>query len=144
MPDVKIYQEPDGGNVTIENGITELDDGLASAAYLSMFGGNEDDTGQADDPNEWWGNLLEDDTARMYRGETETVLRNLPSIPASLRKVEEAMRRDLAWFLSSNIASSVTAEASIPGVDKVRLVVTIEANGNESQFEYVENWKATR
>lgn len=144
MPDVKIYQEPDGGNVTIENGITELDDGLASAAYLSMFGGNEDDTGAANDPNEWWGNQLEDDTARMYRGETETTLRNLPAIPASLRKVEEAMRRDLAWFLSSNIASSVTAEASIPGVDRVRLVVTIKAEGNESQFEYVENWKATR
>lgn len=144
MPDVKIYQEPDGGNVTIENGITELDDGLASAAYLSMFGGNEDDTGAANDPNEWWGNQLEGDTARMYRGETETTLRNLPAIPASLRKVEEAMRRDLAWFLSSNIASSVTAEASIPRVDRVRLVVTIKAEGNESQFEYVENWKATR
>ncbi len=140
--DVLIYQTPDDGDITVENGITEMTPGFETAVYLSMFGGNEDDTGATGDPKEWWGDLLDEDPSRHYRGETETILQNLPAVSGNLRKVEEAARRDLKWLLDSNAASSVAVSAGMPGVDRVALVVTVEANGTESQFEYVENWKA--
>jgi hypothetical protein len=45
MTDVLIEQSDDGGEVTIESGLVTLTDDFRSAAYLSLFGGNEDDNG---------------------------------------------------------------------------------------------------
>ncbi len=142
--DVKIYQTQNDGDIVVENGITEMTPGFDSAVYLSMFGGNEADEGGSDDPNQWWGDILDADPARHYRGETETTLLNLPAVPASLLRVEEAAKRDLKWLTDTRAASTVTVSATMPGVDRIGLTVTVQADGIESQFEYVENWKASR
>lgn len=140
--DVLIYQTPNDGDITVENGITEMTPGFSSAVYLSMFGGNEADGGGSDDPNEWWGDLLDVDPSRHYRGETETALLNMAAVPANLLKVQEAAKRDLQWLLDTNAASTVEVTATMPGLNRVALSVVVEADGIESQFEYVENWKA--
>ncbi len=140
--DVLLFQTDDDGEINVENGIVEMSGGLETAAYLSLFGGNEDDDGRDSNPNTWWGNLDEVDPVRQYRSETQNLLQSIPAIPGNLRRIEDAATRDLAWFIEKKVASTVSVEASIPGVNRVKITVKIEANGVESSFDFVENWKA--
>lgn len=141
--DVKLFQTNDDGDITIVNGVVEMSGGLETAAYLSLFGGNEDDDGRTDNPANWWGNLDEVDPVRQYRSETQHLLQAIPATSGNLRRIEDAAVRDLAWFLDRRVASSVAVEASIPAVNRVQINIDIEANGEESSFEFTENWKAT-
>lgn len=140
--DVLIYQTPDDGDITVERGLVELSAGLESAAYLSLFGGNEEDDGREGNRQQWWGNLTEERPERRYRSETQHLLRSIPPIPANLRRIEEAAGRDLAWFVTVGAASSVSVSASMPGLNKVRLVVKFEADAAPPALEFIENWKA--
>ena len=140
--DVLLFQTDNDGDIVAEGGLVEMTGGLETAAYLSLFGGNEDDDGREDNPGTWWGNTLESLPERQYRGETQYLLRSLPAIPANLLRLEEAAKRDLSWFVSVGAATSITARASMPGVNRVRLLIIIEARGTVTQTEYLENWRA--
>lgn len=140
--DVLLFQTTDDGEIEVEDGTVTLSGGLETAAYLSLFGGNEQDSGRPDDPLTWWGNIDEGRQERRYRSETQHLLRAIPAIPANLRRIEQAAERDLAWMVSVNAATAVSATASMPGRNRVRLVVRIEADGAPSIIEYFENWKA--
>lgn len=140
--DVLLFQTTDNGEINVSGGLVEMSGGLETAAYLSLFGGNEDDDGRDNSTLSWWGNSDETEGSRQYRSETQNLLRSIAAVPANLRRIEDAARRDLAWFLSDNIASKITVTASMPGLNKVRIIIDIEAVGEESQFDFVENWKA--
>ena len=140
--DVLLFQTTDDGEIEVEDGTVTLSGGLETAAYLSLFGGNEQDSGRPDDPLTWWGNIDEGRPERRYRSETQYLLRAIPAIPANLRRIEQAAERDQAWMVSVNAATSVSATASMPGRNRVRLVLRIEADGIPSIIEYFENWKA--
>ncbi len=139
--DVRLYQILDDGDIVIEDGIAEMNGGLGTAAYLSLFGGNEDDNGRPDNSFQWWGNFIEIDPSKRYTSELQNLMQSLPLITGNLRRIEDAATRDLKWFLTENIASNVEVEASIPGVNKVDISVRIEANGQESTFQFTENWR---
>jgi phage gp46-like protein len=140
--DVLLFQTDDDGEINVVNGIVEMSGGLETAAYLSLFGGNEDDDGSDDNALTWWANLDEVDPVRQYRSETQNLLQSIPATTGNLRRIEDAANRDLSWFVEQSIASSLTVEASIPSVNRVKITVNIEAVGEESTFEFVENWKA--
>lgn len=140
--DVKLFQTTNDGDISVTGGIVAMSGGLETAAYLSLFGGNENDDGRPDNVLNWWGNIGEDDLSRKYRSETQNLLRALPATTHNLLRVEDAANIDLAWFLTEKVASSVTVTVGIPGINKIRIVVDIEANGVESTFEFTENWKA--
>lgn len=116
--------------------------GLETSAYLSLFGGNEDDDGRGDNPANWWANIGEEDPAREYHSETQNLLQALAATTGNLRRIEDAANRDLAWFITDKVASSVNVAASIPGINRIKLTIDIEARGEETSFEFVENWKA--
>lgn len=140
--DVLLYQTNDNGDINVVGGLVALSGGLETAAYLSLFGGNEQDDGRADNPLQYWGNLNETEAEKQYRSETQYLLRSIPAIPANLRRIEDAAERDLAWMVSARAATSVSVSASMPGRNKVRLAVTINAEGDPANLEYIENWKA--
>lgn len=141
--DVKLFQTTDEGEITVEGGVVEMSGGLETSAYLSLFGGNEDDDGLQESSATYWGNLDETEPSREYRSETQHLLQALPATPNNLKRIKAAAERDLDWFLSESVASSVVVAVSMPGVNKIKLVIDIEARGEESRFEFVENWKAT-
>lgn len=140
--DVLLFQTNDDGEINVENGIVEMSGGLESAAYLSLFGGNEQDDGRLGSEETWWGNVIEPVLTRRQRSETQYLLRSLPLTSFNLPRVQDAATRDLAWFLTDNVASSVTVLASIPKANTLNLIITIEAKGEESRFEFTQNWKA--
>ncbi len=142
--DVLLFQTTNGGDIIAENGTVAMSGGLETAAYLSMFGGNEDDDGLADNSFNWWGNIDQFDSARQYHSKTQNLLQSIPATSGNLRRIEDAAKRDLRWFIESNVANKVEVTARITAPNEINLSVVIEAQGEESMFEYVENWKAVR
>ena len=140
--DVFLAQTVDDGEIDVINGLVTMSGGLDTAAYLSLFGGNEADDGRASNPANWWGNIDETRPARQYRSETQNLLTGLPATTGNMLRIEDAVRRDLDWFLSENIASLIEVDVTIPELNKVNISVRIEADGLETRFNFVENWKA--
>lgn len=141
MTDVRLFQTNDGGEVSFVNGSPVLSqDGYESAVYLSLFGGNEKDSGiDGDKPRQWWGNLSESDPARTYRSETQNLLRSLPATAGNLKRVEDAANRDLAWMLE-DVADAVVAQVSIPRLNAVQIDISVEIDGTRAQFTFGQPW----
>lgn len=136
MSDVALVQSDDGGEITIENGIAEMSEGLYSATYLSLFGGNADDSGrQGDDRKQWWGNLGETEPSKQYRSETQNLLRGLPLNTGNMSRIREAAERDLAWMLQS-LATDVDVGISMPALNTITIRVLITIDDKVFPFEF--------
>jgi len=140
--DVILFQTVDGGEIRYTDGLAQMDGGLQTYAYLSLFGGNFDDNGIADNKSTWWGNLGEDEEMQ-YRSETQNLLEGIPAIPANLRRIEDAATRDLSGFITNAIASSVSVEATIPGINRIKLSIDIDADSEKTNIVFELNWKAS-
>lgn len=142
MTDVRIFHAPDGGNIEMLNGVFTMNDGLEGSAYLSLFGGNERDSGrEADDALQWWGNRGELDPARQYRSETQNLLRDIPATSGNLQRIEDAAERDLAWMKDA-FATQVAARATMPAVNRVALAIAIDVDGITYKFDFTQQWGA--
>ena len=138
-----LYQTDDGGDVTVTGGVMAMDGGLGTTVYLSLFGGNEDDPGGSDAGSSWWANLSETDPVDWYRSETQHLLQALAATSENLRRVEDAVNRDLAWLVTEGVASTVSATAAIPQLNKIHIAVSVVARGLATDFAFIENWKAS-
>jgi phage gp46-like protein len=137
MTDVLLRHQPDGGNIDCVNGQLLMSDGLETAAYLSIFGGNELDSGADGDAlREWWGNKIERIEARKYRSRFQNLMASLPLVPGNLARLEEAAALDLTWFVDEGIATYVNVDASIPALNTVKLDVLIVVDGVNHRFEF--------
>jgi len=134
--DILLFQTVDEGEINVENGLIQMSRGLETAAYLALFGGNEDDPGGSDTTLSWWGNVDETDPAEQYRSETQNLIDGLPATASNLRRIEDASNRDLAFFVDKGIASEVVAVATIPGLNKLKIAIAID----QQQFDFIINW----
>ncbi len=124
MSDVLLFQTSDGGEVTFVGGEPMLTDGLDVAAYLSLFGGNEQDPGLPGDASlSWWGNVGEP-IDRQYRSETQYLLRDLPVTAANRQRVEDAVDRDLDW-MRTTLQATLTISVTIPALNTWGIAVDI-------------------
>jgi len=141
VADVLIYQINDDGEIEYREGRVSIDeDGLASAAFLSLFGGNEDDSGLTeDDPREWWANKIETDDAQKYRSQFQHLVQALPAISANLRRLEDAAAADLAWMTES-LVDSVTVAVSIPKLNRVKTEITFEVRNKIFKVAFEAPW----
>ena len=140
MTDVLLFQSDDGGNVRFENGQAVPADGLETTVYLSLFGGNERDSGGTDGEElQWWGNLIEEEDDRKYRSETQYLLRSIPAITGNLVRIQDAVERDLAWL--SVIASEVSVSVTMPGVNSVRIEINVTIDDREFNYVFSEAWR---
>lgn len=138
MSDVRIFQTVDGGEITCNAGQIVIDDGLDTAVFLSLFGGNDDDSGlEGDDPRQWWGNTIETEATQKHRSLTQNLLRGLPLIPANLLRIEDAAMTDLAWMTETELASFVSASASMPALNTVKLTIKAEIQSKPFEESFV-------
>lgn len=140
--DVRLFQTVDGGEIEVVEGLVSMGGGLASAVYLSLLGGNENDSTRDGDPANWWGNLTEQ-PARQYRSQFQYLLARLPAIPANLRRLEDAVLRDLEWMTDTGAATELDVSASMPGPKQVKIVLNIESVGEVAELSFTENWRAS-
>lgn len=141
MPDVRLYQAPDGGEVDWKNGEPLTADGLESATYLSLFGGNQEDSGLTDgESKQWWANFEIPVPEQRMRSELQSLLAGMPATPANLRRAEDAALNDLAWMVKE-LEAKVTVEASLPAVEQLGLRVAIEiGNTKYDPFDFTSSW----
>jgi len=76
--------------------------------------------------------------------ETQRIIDGLPSTSGNLLVLQEAANRDLAFFITEKIASSVVVIARLIAPKRVKFDFNIEANGEKNQFDFTENWEATQ
>lgn len=137
MTDVRLFQTNDGGEISMENGIVEMDDGRYTAVYLALFGGNEDDPGGEDTTLQWWGNLLDVDSVRKYRSRTQHVLEGLPATTGNLKRILEAVTADLADLVEGGYLETPEISVSIPKVNSVTITIEIPIG----VLEYTVPWE---
>lgn len=141
--DVLLFQTADGGNITIEtNQDVQLTGGFETDFFLSLFGGNEDDDVSVSSKKSWWANLLEDDPAFQFRSRTQNLLISLPLVSGNLRKIEDAVKRDLQSYIDIGAVETIDTEVSITGPRRVKIVITIQANGESITITFLANWQA--
>lgn len=141
--DVRLFHEPDGGEIKCEGGIIELTQAPDTAAYLSMLGGNEDDSALADgDREQWWANFEELDRRRHQRSRTQFVLDGFPCTPENLSILEDAVRTDLAWMVDE-LGAAITVSASIAGINRAVVAGSIDIAGTKYPFRIPAPWGAT-
>jgi len=141
--DVILYQSLDDGEIEVVNGVVTMDGGLQTTVYISLFGGNFQDDGLPENQFIWWGNKLETESDSKLRSETQNLLRGIPATSSNLLRIEQAVLRDLAWMITRRVANEIVVDVTIPALNKIKIVVTINAIGPESSFEFVENWRAS-
>lgn len=137
MTDVLLYQTNDGGEINVVNGVVEMSGGLETMLYLCMFGGNFDDDGSQNSPNNWWGNVDEPDPAEHYRSKTQNLLRSIPLTTSNLLRIKDAVKSDISTIPADEVQVSV----SIPGLDQVLIEIEVTADGSKQNFTYLENWR---
>lgn len=137
--DVKLYQTNNDGEIDINNGIVTMSSDLKTTVYLSLFGGNENDDGSAKSNLFWWGNLTESNRLeRQYRSKTQYILKSLPFSTANLKKLEDAIRIDLAWMLEQKIISSLKITLQVLDVTRLHIIIDIIVQGQEFQIFFTE------
>ena len=89
---VQLEHTLDGGRLV--SGTNEL----FSAVYMSLFGGNLEDSGRPTDPLTWWANRYLS-AEKQRRSETQFILLRAPAITESLTQtLTKAIERDIAWI----------------------------------------------
>jgi phage gp46-like protein len=139
MIDVLLRQTQNDGDVIFANGTLTLDNTLSTAVYLSLFGGNQDDDVSQNSAKQFWGNFLFTDTDFWYRSETQYLLYDAPLTSAVLLKIEEAVKRDLAWLLRNNLVKDIEVSASIIAIDTVKIIVNIDTTKIGYEVRYGDN-----
>jgi phage gp46-like protein len=130
--DVQIVHTADGGAITFRSGQPDMEQGLATAVYISLY----TDLG-------WWGNAVAGDGEEVG-SECEATERK-PLVNRTRQDYEEAARQALAWMVSAGVAKSVTAEAVISGINRADLAVRIEEpDGTVATLRYRVNWQGQR
>lgn len=87
--------------------------GPDTAAYLSLFGGNEDGS-------TWWGDYLEEDPLRHESSQFQALTVSLPITGPNVQRMRDAASNDLAWCVGQ-FASDVAVSISVPAVNRIGL-----------------------
>jgi hypothetical protein len=141
--DVLTVSTLDGANINVENGIVEMTIGFDTAVYLSLLGGNQEDDGtEATKNKEWWGNKLEDNNPdRKLTSRFQNIIYGLPATPGNLRKLDDAGKQDLQWFIILNIADEIDFDLRLLEKNRLNISVILWKDKNKlSETKYSLNW----
>ncbi len=112
MSDVLLQLTADGPAIQVKDGYVTQTEGFETAVVLSLFGGNIDGS-------DWWGDLDNPRTTEHNRSITGPLIQGLPLTPENLRRVEDAVRTDLAPLGAPDLSVSAT----FGGVNKLNIAV---------------------
>jgi phage gp46-like protein len=134
--DVLLVETPDGGDFIMEDGIIMADTNYSTAIYLSLFGGNKDDSGVVKTNKTWWGNTLRG-TKKNEKliSRFQYIIRSMPLTVKNIRKVEDAAALDLAWMVEEGLVDKVETSGSTQGKNRFHLDISLIKSGT-SIFEY--------
>lgn len=127
--DVLLFQTVDDGNISIENGITQMTGGLETAVYLSLFA-----------PEDWYGNDTIDDINEEMRARTESIIRNKPQTSKNYQLLDQAIQLDLKWLTDQNHADKIETSVSAAALNRVNINITITQDSNDLNLTIPIEW----
>ena len=140
--DILLFNTQDGGEINFVNGQPEMTSGFETMIFLCLFGGNFEDDGLDGNKQTWWGNYNEGNPDRRYISRFQNLARGLPLTSGNLRRLEDAALSDLNVFKTEKIASEVSAVASIPARNHLKLSVSVVgSSGETSSVDFLLNWQ---
>ena len=137
--DVLLFQTVDDGEIAVTDGIVSMTNGFETAVYLSLFGGNDDDSGRADDDLTWWGNIGARDPDERMVSQTQNMMRGLPVTSGSLPSIRNAIKNDLSWM--SKYVENMEITLAIPGPKRIDIRIRFDFNGAPVTLNYTQNWE---
>jgi phage gp46-like protein len=127
--DVHLFNNENGGDINITNGIMELDSGLSTSVYISLFSSKN-----------WWGNLINNDDQQL-KSDLNTILSRKLNNQTRLDAIVFA-KRALDWMIEQNIAKTIDVEGTIPRVETLLLEIIITQPDEEQiNLKYEINWQ---
>jgi phage gp46-like protein len=128
--DLLLFDTPDGGDVNIVNGVFVNDRAFNTAVYLSLFGGNKDDTGKVKNRKTWWGNTLDGvaENEKMI-SRFQAIIDGLPMSSKNIQEAETAASLDLKWISDEGMADKIEVSGTPASRNKFHLYVNIKTSG---------------
>ena len=142
--DVLIFSTLDGADIDIENGIVKMTEGFETAVYLSLLGGNAEDDGTlATKKKEWWGNKLESNNPeKKLTSRFNNIITGLPATPANLKKIDEAAKQDLSWFISEKIVDKLEIDSNLSNKNRLDIKIILWKDKEKlCETKYSINWE---
>ena len=142
--DLLLIDTPDGGDIAIENGLIFDDPAFNTAVYLSLFGGNKEDSGKVKNCKTWWGNTLggiAENEKLVSR--FQSIIAGLPMTTKNIVEAETAASLDLKWIIDEGIGEKITVSGNASGHNTFTLRVAVQLDGeNRYKNDFSLLWKA--
>ena len=129
--DVYLFNTVDGGDISVNDGITLMTPGLETAVYLSLFGDNT-----------WWGNDSIDDINEMQSSETIKLVNGQPQTTKNLTLMQQANEKDLSWLVGT-YANSVSSNVVSESLNRVKINIEISQDSGNLNLTFPLEWSAS-
>jgi len=142
--DLLLVDTPDGGDIIITDGLITSDRAIATAVYLSLFGGNQDDNGKTKNKRTWWGNTLRGVSENQKLvSRFQAIIFGMPMTTKNILDAEEAAKLDLNWMIAEKLCDEITADGRAVSNNRFKLTIQIKSKGKTIYSgEFSIPWKA--
>lgn len=146
MLNFSLYEDGNGGQLVLRNNEIIQSSSLATLAYIAMFGGNiEAETQKENAPGElkfdWWGNDSNKPSTTWINSQTERTLRGIDLSSSSLFAIQQAVENDVKQL---DEFGDVIVDVTFPGLNKIKIVITITEPSIKKNTRLSLVWDATR
>lgn len=105
--DVLLYQGDDGGEINVENGITEMTQLYDTFIYLILCGSNEDDNNTSETEREQYCGNEDEPAENKLRGKLNYLLKNRPINSETIREIRDAAADDITSGFGAMLKSVI-------------------------------------
>ena len=146
--DLELLENGNGGDLVKKPKDLSVINGFQNMAYLALFGGNPNHSTPVTRPDnkrmfDWWGNslLFRDNQKVQFNSLTEQTLYDVAVTSSGVAKVEQSVKRDLAFMMEfANLEISVLVISD----NEIEIKVLIDQPSNEQNKLFVYIWDSTK
>lgn len=131
--DISLFDELDGGEISVVNGEPKMDGGFESSVYIALEGHENDKL-----------NWMDEYTTESEKigGRFAAFIKAVPKTIANINKAEQLALLDLDSFLSDNQVDKIDVTIIDNGINKISMLVEMSKDRKTIfENEYQINWE---
>lgn len=128
--DILLLDTENGGQISVINGLIMPDKRFTTSVFLSLFGGNNNDSGRVDNNKTWWGNRF-NNTPEVEKlvSRFQSITKTLPLTVKNINLAQQAAKDDLSWMIQEGIADDITVDIKAVNKSRIELNVVVIKDG---------------